>query len=192
MKTNKSHILLVGFCLLIALFSTGCIGMAMRSIATENVSYQDVSSRAGPIANDKSRVWVYVSGGDPTVWNTMGKLPDITFNKKVYSSSGNCFFYADVPSGTCRVATSVIIKGKHWKPGLNQRQIIFQGGQEYFIKIQSPANGPSLANLVGTLPNPMVGPFPFDLAEKTQALTEMRRMKYFKPKWQNPGKDLDE
>ena len=139
-----SRYLLAGTCLMIALYCSGCVGMIARSVATENISCEDATSKAGSIADDKARVWVYVFGGGPTVWNTMGKLPNISFNKRVYSSAGNCFFYADVPSGPCRVSTS-IITGKKWKPGLNARQIVLQGGREYFIKISSSANGPTLA-----------------------------------------------
>lgn len=173
MKLKLSKLIVALGCLPLVLSMPGCLGMAVRALATDNASYEKVSSKLGSIHEGTSRVWVYIQGGGPNIMNTMGAVDTITFNERAYGFAGDAYFNLDLPAGHYTVTTTDTVGFFGGvRQGKIQKGLQFDAGNEYFLRVQYDPG-------FGAFKKPNA---PFDLIERPEALVEMAKLKHDKDK----------
>jgi hypothetical protein len=172
---------LVGItCLLMALGFSGCaVGACsmIRAVETDDTSPNQMAAKAGPLASGKSRIWVYCVEGAPSVakavvkfGGSLGVSDAMTFNDSARHYAGYSFISFDTPAGPYTVTTGKCRRTFGFYPGEIRKEMRFEPGTEYFIRIQydDPTFRPGK-------------PLDFVLMEKSAAMTEMQGLKYYKP-----------
>ena len=158
--TIRNLIVAVG--LLPAIFMlSGCLGMAHRALATKTASYDEVAMQAGPVQGDQVRLWLYVVGGEPNIFNTMGAQDIITLNDQAYAYSGETFRYLDLAAGPYIITTTDTVGFLHLRQGKIRKDVHLDAGKEYFLRVRYSRSEA-----------------PFDLVDRAEALPEMAQLKY--------------
>jgi hypothetical protein len=147
----NSILLLISLMLILNL--TGCAGVMIRSMTTEDVSYLELMDQMGPISSGHSRLTIYTSGGGPNVINTMGRVLHLTIGNQVYVIGGNSYFIIDIPAGEHIISYNNVLhvgfmRNKYQK-GENTLKIEGIPGEEVFVEIELKAPTFVRASLLG-------------------------------------------
>lgn len=188
MKKILKPLALALLCVGTASLSTGCIGMiagsVQRSADTDKATYEMVSKQSA-IPADHARVWIYTPGGGPSGLNTTGDGTFISFNRQAYFVGGLTFHHRDLPKGEYRVTVDEVGKKKGFKtwlgPGNFQQQISFEGGKEYFIRMQGPKANPAAPGdtLGAVIVQGKKVKYVFEVVPAEEAIAQMRPLTHW-------------
>lgn len=109
---KNSVLLMLSFCIL---STTGCVGMALRSITT-GPTYAKGKHTLPDVASDRGRLFVYLVDGGPNLMNTMGRNNACTVDRQMYGIAGKSYWLVDLEPGHHKVTANGV---KGW--GFNAR-----------------------------------------------------------------------
>ena len=159
-----------------ALTQTGCMGLILRSVMTNDIPFSQMHDQLPQITNGSARVWIYSLGGGPNVFNTMGRVSYISLGQTAYEIHGNTYTYIDTPAEETRFTTSGTCPPTFradCRPGRIKQNINLQTGTEYFVRVKFPESGP-----LYDLPFRSEPDLPFDQVDLATTSIEIESLSY--------------
>ncbi len=172
---QKSRLLVFLPLIFIVIMTSGCMGAIMRNSAIGDAkTYAELSPTLPAIPNGKGRVFIYMTDGGPSVFNTMGIVAQsLTIDNTVQFISGETYFYADLGAGEHSVTSEKVISGlikRTTQKGENAIDFKLLDQEVKYIRI----------DFKGVGSNPKFGSFHPSLPESNEkAETEISDLKFY-------------
>ena len=92
---------------------SGCVGVGLRNVMTEEKSYENLLEEIPSISQGYGRVFIYSPKGGPSYpLNSMGDIDFFSIDKIIYRFGGESYFYIDIESGQhLLTVTNVLERG---------------------------------------------------------------------------------